>query len=163
MKITALVVLYLAAIVAANLFTVEFGPQASIYSAFLFIGLDFVCRDRLHDLFAERRVLGMGALIVTGSVFSYALNADAGRIALASCAAFALAATADALVYHWRRARPWAQRSNESNIAGAAVDSLVFPALAFPGPLMWVIVFGQFTAKVAGGAIFSLLLKRGRA
>lgn len=158
-KIISLCSLFLAAIVAANLSIAHFGPEASLVNAFLFIGLDLTCRDRLHDLFDGHRVVGMGALIVAGSALSYALNADAGPIALASCAAFGLAAIADAAVYQLRRKAPWFQRANESNLAGSAVDSLVFPALAFPGPLMWAIVFGQFTAKVAGGFVWSLVLK----
>jgi len=156
----ALVALYLVAIVAANLSVTHFGVEAAVYNAFLFIGLDLVCRDRLHDLFTRRRVLGMGALIVAGSALSYALNADAGPIAVASCAAFGLAAFADAVVYHLRRRASWLERSNESNIAGAAVDSVVFPALAFPGPLAFGVVFAMFTAKVAGGALWALALRR---
>jgi uncharacterized PurR-regulated membrane protein YhhQ (DUF165 family) len=41
----------------------------------------------------------MGALIAAGGVISYAFNRDAGRIAIASCVAFSLAATVDATAY----------------------------------------------------------------
>jgi uncharacterized PurR-regulated membrane protein YhhQ (DUF165 family) len=50
-------------------------------------------------------------------------------------------------------------RANGSNMAGAAVDSLIFPTLAF-GALMPHIVLLQFVAKVAGGAIWAALLAR---
>ena len=43
--------------------------------------------------------------------------------------------------------------------AGAAVDSVVFPALAF-GAMLPLIVVGQFGAKVLGGAAWSLVLRR---
>jgi hypothetical protein len=48
-SVTALVSLYLTAIVAANLLTARFGPTASIYNAFALIGLDLITRDRLAD------------------------------------------------------------------------------------------------------------------
>jgi uncharacterized PurR-regulated membrane protein YhhQ (DUF165 family) len=158
-----LVLLYLAAIVAANLSSTHFGPEASVVNAFLFIGLNLTTRDRLHDLWKTNRVVKMAALIATGSILSYLVNQDAARIALASCAAFAAAETVDFIVYSWRRRQgvPWLERSNESNIASASVDSVIFPLIAFPGPLVWLIVFGQFTAKVAGGFVWSLAL-RGR-
>jgi uncharacterized PurR-regulated membrane protein YhhQ (DUF165 family) len=65
--------------------------------------------------------------------------------------------TADTIVYQAVHRMPWAERSNLSNIAGAAVDSAVFCAgLGFP----FIVAFGQFTAKVAGGVLFVLLLER---
>lgn len=156
------VALYLAAIVAANLSVAHFGPGAVVFNAFLFIGLDLTCRDGLHDLFGNHRAVKMGALIMAGSGLSYALNAHAGTIALASCVSFAAAATVDAVVYQLRHSAPWFQRANESNVISAAVDSVVSPALAFPGPLALGIVFGQFTAKIAGGFVWSLALQRRR-
>jgi hypothetical protein len=62
-----LVLLWLAAITAANLISAHFGPEASIYNAFALIGLTLVIRDRLHDAWKTYRVLKMGALILTGS------------------------------------------------------------------------------------------------
>jgi hypothetical protein len=50
----------------------------------------------------------------------------------------------------------------KSNVAGAAVDSLIFPTLAF-GALMPAIVLAQFAAKVAGGAVWAYLMSRVRA
>jgi hypothetical protein len=62
-----LVAAYLAAIVAANLSIAHWGPKAAVYNAFLFIGLDLVTRDRLHDLWRGRLIRNMAALIATGS------------------------------------------------------------------------------------------------
>jgi hypothetical protein len=156
--------LYLVAIVAANLLVVWFGPGVTIVNAFLFIGLDLTARDRLHDAWrGNGLVWKMGALIVSGGVISYLLNRDAGRIAVASTVAFAAAALVDAGVYHLLRRHPFLVRANGSNIPGAAVDSIVFPTLAFGGFLPWV-TLGQFAAKVAGGFVWSLILndRRGR-
>jgi uncharacterized PurR-regulated membrane protein YhhQ (DUF165 family) len=151
----------LGAIVAANLITTEFGPEASIYNAFFLIGLVLVVRDLAHDAWQNHRALKMGALIGTGALVSYLVNNDAQQIAIASCVAFAAAETADGLLYHAARRLPWLERSNLSNLLGAAVDSIVFPWIAFNG-FMWAITFGQFSAKVAGGVLFSLLLLRVR-
>lgn len=146
------------AIVLANLATATFGPSASIVNAFLFIGLDLTARDRLHDTWHGRGLLWkMAALVITGSGLSYLLNRNAGPIALASCVSFAAAATLDALVYHVLRDRARLLRINGSNVLSAAVDSLVFPTIAFGGFLPWV-TLGQWLAKVAGGFVWSLIL-----
>ena len=50
-------------------------------------------------------------------------------------------------------------RSNGSNIAGSALDSIIFPTMAF-GVFMPEIILGQFVAKVAGGAIWSFILQK---
>ncbi len=156
------VIMYLSAIVLANLSIVQFGPSVSIINAFLFIGLDLTARDKLHESWRGRGLWPkMIALIVAGSALSWLLNRNAGPIALASLVAFGAAATVDALVYQALGAYPKWLRVNGSNVPSAAVDSLIFPALAFGLPLLWPIVLGQFTAKVLGGAVWSLLLRQG--
>lgn len=156
-----LIALYLAAIVAANLSVAHFGPASTIVNAFLFIGLDLTTRDALHEQWRENRWAKMGLLIAAGSALSWFLNRDAGPIALASFVAFALAGIADAAAYHLLGDRSRMLKVNGSNVVSAAVDSLVFPTLAFGG-LMWGIVVGQFLAKVLGGYLWSLVLMRRR-
>lgn len=156
-----LIGLYLAAIVAANLSVAAWGPSVSIVNALLFIALDLSARDRLHDAWAGRGLVWkMGALILAGSGFSYALNAAAGPIALASCMAFGVSAALDALVYSRLRAMSWHVRVNGSNLAGATADSLIFPLLAFGWPPLWWVVLGQFVAKVVGGAAWAWVLRK---
>lgn len=153
------VALYLVAIVLANLSVAAFGPSVVVFNAFLFIGLDLTARDQLHEAWRNDNLLPkMAALIATGSLLSWLLNRDAGPIALASFAAFAAAAIVDALVYHRLGRYPRWLRINGSNIPSAAVDSLIFPTLAF-GELLWGIVLGQFLAKVVGGFAWSLLFR----
>lgn len=163
LKTGAFIALYLGAIVAANLITTEFGPSASIYNAFFLIGLNLTVRDALHDMWERHRFLKMAALIATGSALAYAVNADAGKVALASFAAFAAAETVDAVMYHALKLRGvrWLERVTSSNFLSSAVDSIVFPTIAFSG-VMWSITFGQFVAKVAGGLVFALLLNARR-
>src|SRR4051812_29420230 len=105
--VVALVGAYLGAIVAANLITAHYGPSASIYNAFVLIGLDLSTRDALHDFWRSRRWLKLTALIFAGAGLSYAVNADAAQVAAASCVAFAAAGVVDAAVYHLLRRREW--------------------------------------------------------
>lgn len=151
-------VVYVAAICAANLLVVAFGPEISVLNAFVLIGMDLSLRDALHDRWREHRALRMTALIAIAGAVSWAMNPAAGVIAVASAVAFVAAALVDWSVYYAMRNHPWSERANASNIAGAAVDSFVFPALAFGFPLLWPIILGQFTAKVAGGAMWALLI-----
>lgn len=157
------VALYLAAIVAANITIAMFGPSVSILNAFLFIGLDLTARDKLHDAWNRRGLWWkMGLLIASGSILSWLLNRNAGPIALASFVSFACASVADTLVYLALGKQARLVKVNGSNIVSAAVDSLIFPTLAFGGfsPL---ITLGQFAAKVAGGFVWSLILNARRA
>lgn len=152
------VVLYLTAIIAANLLTAKFGVAASILNAFLFIGLDLTSRDKLHEAWQGRGLVWkMGALIATGSLLSWLLNRNAGMIAVASFAAFACAAIVDTITYQLLHERNYLVKVNGSNVFSALVDSLVFPTIAFGG-IMPLVTLGQFAAKVAGGFIWSLVL-----
>lgn len=149
---------YVVAITAANLSVAAFGPWISPLNALVLIGLDLSLRDYLHDRWQGAwlwpRMLG---LIATGGFVSFALNPAAGRIAAASCAAFVISGIVDAAAYHLLRSRPYLERSNGSNVFGAAVDSALFPTLAF-GVFIPTIVALQFAAKIGGGFLWSLAL-----
>lgn len=156
------ILLYLAAILLANLIITRFGPAAALPVAFVFIGLDLTARDRLHDAWHRRGLFWKMALLIgAGSILSFVLNRNSAPIALASFVAFAAAALADTLVYHVLRERARMLRINGSNVVSAAVDSIVFPTLAFGGWLP-AIVAGQFAAKVGGGFLWSLILTKWR-
>lgn len=154
------IAMYLSAIVLANLAITYFGPSAAIWVAFLFIGLDLTARDRLHEAWHKNGLIWkMGALIAVGSLISWLLNRNAGMIAVASFSAFALAAIVDTAIYQLLHNRTYLVKVNGSNLVSAAVDSLVFPTIAFGGFLP-LVTFGQFAAKVVGGAIWAWVLKR---
>lgn len=159
---------YLAAIVAANLVLTEIlqrggSPWWSVLTAFLFIGADFTLRDGLTEAWRGRGMRWkMALLIVAGSVLSYALNAGAARIAVASAVAWGSAAAVDWAVYMALYNRPWMVRANGSNVPSSAVDSVVFPWIAFGG-LNVGLSLAQFVAKVAGGALWAWLLRGWRA
>lgn len=145
---------YALAMTAANLSVAAFGPAISPLNAFLFIGLDLVLRDWLH---VRLKLWQMGVLIASTGLLTYLLNPASGKIAIASAVAFTTAAIVDWAVFA-RLKGSWVKRANGSNVISAAVDSLIFPTLAF-GVLMPHIIFLQFAAKVFGGFLWSLILK----
>ena len=149
------IISYAIAMTLANLSVAAFGPAVSPINAFFLIGFDLAMRDWLHVRLKQTHML---ALIVGTGVFTYVLNPAAGMIAIASASAFTLAALIDFAVFS-KVSGSWLKRSNTSNVAAAAVDSIVFPTIAF-GALMPHIVLMQFVAKVAGGAIWSFAIAR---
>lgn len=156
-----LIFLYLLAIVLANLSVATFGAQVVILNAFVLIAFDLTARDRLHEQWQHKHLRrNMALLIVTGSLLSALLNANATQIAIASCVAFGAAAVVDTLVYASLGERSRFMRMNVSNVFSAAVDSFLFPAIAFGLPVMWGIVAGQWLAKVVGGVLWSWMLSR---
>jgi hypothetical protein len=151
---------YLAAIVAANLIVAWQGAWITPYTAFLFIGLDLTVKDQLQDRWTRNGLVWrMGLLISAGSFLSWLLNRRAGRIAVASFAAFAVSTVIDTLIYAVVKGEKW-RKVGWSNLGGAISDSLVFPSLAFGWPPDPAIVYGQAAAKLAGGLFWSLILIR---
>lgn len=146
---------YVAAMLLANLLVSKFGPAISPVLAFFLIGFDLSMRDWLHVRLSAFQMI---ALIGIAGSLTYILNPAAGMIAVASAVAFTSAALVDWATFAKLRGT-WLFRANGSNVAGAAVDSLIFPTLAF-GALMPHIVALQFIAKVAGGFTWSLALSR---
>lgn len=149
------VFIYAMAMTVANLTVAQFGPWVSPINAFFLIGLDLALRDWLH---VRLKPSQMGALIAATGLLTYLLNPAAGMIAVASACAFSAAALVDWATFARLRGS-WMYRANGSNVVGAAVDSIIFPTLAF-GVLMPHIVAMQFAAKVCGGAVWTFLLRR---
>lgn len=147
------VIVYALAMTIANLSIAEFGPKVSPINAFFLIGLDLALRDWLQVKLKTRE---MGLLILASGGITYLLNPSAEMIAIASAIAFTGAAVVDWAVFT-KVTGSWFKRANTSNVAGAAVDSLLFPTIAF-GSLMPHIVLMQFVAKVCGGYVWALLL-----
>ncbi len=161
-KTNLFIVLYLVAVVGANLLVASFGPASVFIVAFLFIGLDLTTRDGLHEAWHGRGLWPkMLLLIGGGSLLSWLLNRNAGPVALASFVAFAAAGSVDALTYQLLHRQPWFVKINGSNVFSAAADSIIFPTIAF-GAFMPLIVLGQFAAKVGGGFLWALVLRHFR-
>lgn len=159
--------LYLLAVVVANLvMTAATGlplQQFIVVDAvvcLLFIAIDLVVRDALHERW-ERSALWprMLALVGAGSLLSFLLNGAAGRVALASFAAFFAAGLTDTAVYMLLHRYPRLLRINASNLASALVDSLVWPLVAL-GSFVPLVTAVEFVAKVGGGLLWGILLIR---
>jgi uncharacterized PurR-regulated membrane protein YhhQ (DUF165 family) len=155
MNLIIAIAAYAAAMTIANLSVATFGPSITPINAFVLIGLDLALRDWLH---VRLKVWQMGSLIAFTGALTFILNPAAGQIAIASACAFTAAALVDWGTFTKLRGS-WLFRANGSNVAGAAVDSLLFPTIAF-GALMPHIVAMQFVAKVAGGAVWAWLLNK---
>jgi queuosine precursor transporter len=161
------VTVYAAAMTVANLSIAHFGPWISPINAFVLIGLDLALRDWLHMRLKAWQML---ALIGASGLLTYALNPSAQHIVIASATAFTVAALVDWRVFT-RLTGSWLRRSIGSNVAGAAVDTVVFSTLAFwllspaPKPLEVVaqIAALQLAAKLAGGSLWAIALNRVRA
>lgn len=161
MRTPILIAVYLGVIVAANLLVTEYGAGIAAYVAFALIGPDLTVRDQLHRRWEGRHLwVLMGALIAAGGLLSYVLNADAASIAVASCVAFTGGAVCDAVIFAGLRGQPFDFRVTASNVAAAAVDSVLFLWLAFG--IVGAATFVQFVAKVAGGAIWLLVIEGSR-
>lgn len=160
--LTFAIAAYAASLVAANLLVAKFGPAIMPVLAFFLIGLDLALRDWLH---VRLRPLHMGALIAATGLLTYLLNPAAQQIAIASAVSFSVAAVADWLVFV-KMPGSWLKRSASSNVAGAAVDSIMFPAMALAGvvplPVLLTTMAAQFLAKALGGTAWTWLLSRRR-
>lgn len=165
MNTRILIAAYLAAIVVANLTVAAFGPAVVVVNALVLIALDLTARDRLHEAWSGSHLRrNMALLIASGSILSAALDYAALPVAVASFCAFALSESADTFVYSRLHHRGWLVKVNGSNLASAAVDSIVFLSLlAAFGGLPWILVLplalGQWAAKTIGGAVWSWILK----
>ena len=82
-------IIYILALVTANLLVAFIGPWFSIINSFVLIGLDLTLRDKLHDEW-NGNPIKIGSLIAVASVVSYLLNPASGQIAIASVIAFTL-------------------------------------------------------------------------
>jgi len=171
MRSVPLIVMYLAAIVLANVSFALWGMAVEPWISMLLIGLDLTSRDYLHRAWGHRGLAWkMGLLILSGSALSAllglvlpfvgsdpptAIEGGIVRVAIASAAAFAAAGTVDTLTYGLLRQR-WL-RINGSNLVAGLVDSAVFPIVAF-NELNWELVLYFEAIKFVGGAFWWLVL-----
>jgi len=156
------ILVFLLAIVAANLSVAYFGPVSTPFNAFFLIGLDISLRDQIHEKWHGKNLGSkMLGLICAGAIITYLLNRGAGMICVGSVIAFAGALIVDAVIYQKLLHRKKLIKMNWSNVGSAATDSILFPTIAFGVFMPWIIL-GQFVAKVAGGALWAWILTRGR-
>lgn len=159
LKIGALVVPYLAAVVAANLLVKHLGPSWAPVIAFCAVAAVLIFRDAFADLVGQglRAQAFQLGLIAAGAFVTWLLNQDAAFIAKASVIAFAASETTEQVIYRALRRLPWMDRAPISATVGAAVDSVLFLTIAFG--FNFLLVFYQWVAKVAGAWLWARLIK----
>lgn len=106
-------------------------PGLMAPSGVLLIGAALALRDSLHERLPRSAVAG---LIAGGAALSLAFSPPA--LAIASAVAFLLSELADFAVYDRLRKRGLAFAVLASGAVGAALDSVLFSALAF-GTVKW--------------------------
>jgi len=154
------ILIFLLAIVLANLSVAYFGPVSTPFNAFILIGLDLSLRDHIHEKWHGNNLgLKMLGLICAGAAITYLLNRGAGMICVGSVVAFAGALIVDALIYQKLFHKSRMVKMNGSNIGSSLTDSVLFPTIAFGVFMPWIILF-QFLAKVGGGALWAWILTR---
>lgn len=154
-----MIVIYVSALVIANLMVSWLGPWFSPINSLVLIALDLVMRDKLHEKWKDHLWIKMGGVILAAGVISYLLNPASQNIAIASMVAFCAAAVVDTFIYQRLIKRSWFVKVNGSNVGGALTDSILFPTIAF-GAFLPHIVLLQFAAKVCGGAVWSWILRK---
>jgi uncharacterized PurR-regulated membrane protein YhhQ (DUF165 family) len=151
------VLLYVAAIVAANVLTQRFGlvpagfgllVTAGTYAA----GFALLARDFAHRYAGVRWVW---AGILLGIVLSWFLASPV--LAMASAAAFGIAELVDLLMFLWLRPRGFIRAAWWSNVVSAPVDTFVFLAIA-GFPITWQTVAGQLLVKLLWATALPLLI-----
>jgi uncharacterized PurR-regulated membrane protein YhhQ (DUF165 family) len=176
-SIALFVTAYIVSNVVANWLAAEFGTQfvggvipVTAITALLFIGLPLSARDLLHEHWQGRHLWrNMLLLIAAAGVITYVFVPTAAFIAIASFIAFIAAGITDTLSYILLGKYDRFVRMNGSNVASAAVDSILFPLLAFvvlypgdpmPASALATVIASQLAAKVIGGAAWAWWLTR---
>jgi len=157
--------LYLGAIVLANYLITKYGQAALPFVSFCLIPFDLVARDLLQDQWSctpgprYKLILKMALVILAGAILSWVTGTGSLKVNIASCLAFMVAGTIDALTYQWMIQYGRILRINGATLTAAITDSIIFVAIAF-NEINWYLVGLQIAMKVAGGFVWSLLLYR---
>ena len=150
-------IIYIAAIVAANALTAHFGivpvgfgllVTAGTYAA----GFALLARDFVQRYLGVRWAL---AGVAFGIILSWVLATPA--LALASAAAFACAELVDTGLFTIVRRRGFVRAALLSCLVSAPIDTVVFLGVA-GFPLTWQSVLGQFIGKVLWATVVPLAI-----
>jgi len=148
------IAIYISAVVAANLAAAWFGPKITPLIAFTLIGLDLALRNRLALSLLRSEMLLM---IAASAAISYLINPASGQVALAGLMAFSASTLADWWLFS-SLSGTWFRKCLGGLALGSAIDSFLFPTLAF-GEFIAEIVALQFLAKLLGGTMWAYILK----
>jgi hypothetical protein len=160
MTTPVLIAIYLAVLVAANLVVYTTGQVALLLTGLVLVPLDFSIRVRLQEAWSGPGLwLRLAVLMVAGGGLTILVLPDASQVALASVSAFAAGSLLGAVVY--AAALRWRTTVARGCSLGAmaAIDSVVFPMLAFEQVSGWLMV-GQFLMKWLASGVFLVILNR---
>lgn len=154
---------YCGAITTANGLVTAYGQPALLVTAFCVIPFDLVVRDLMQDRWQDQSSwalrLRMAVVILAGSGLSYITTVGSLRVTTASFIAFSLTGLVDALTYQWMIKLGRLFRINTATVIGGMTDTVVFATIAFDHASLELMA-SQAVMKVAGGAVWSLLLFR---
>lgn len=152
------ILIYVAAVVLANLLVLWFGKYGLLLSSSLLIPFDFVMRCYFHERWkGATLILKLGVLILSAAVATYIINRESLPIALGSVSGFIVANIIAGMVYQSLIDKPPLYKVNGSDLVAIAVDSVVFQAVAFGVFDPWI-MFGQTAIKFLGGLLWYWIL-----
>jgi len=158
------ILIFLIAIVLANLSILYIGPQMAIWNSFILIGLDISLRDKLHERWHGKKLKrNIFFLVLTGAIITFLFNTQALWICIGSVLAFSLALFGDSYVYEKLFHKSKLEKMNISNMASALIDSGVFVLIALhflPLKEQIEIISMMAGAKVLGGSVWAWVLTR---
>jgi hypothetical protein len=158
MKTPLIILLYLVALIVANLTISVFGENGFYVVGFLLIPIDMLLRDILHERWKDNISIRMGGLIALGGVLTWLLNTDTLIIGIASVSAFTASMVVNTWIYQRMFGSSRVTKMNVSNFFASIVDSSVFILIFFG--FDWKIILIQSLIKFSGGFIFTLLFKK---
>lgn len=154
------IVLYLCAIIFANIVTARFAPlQMGVfiipYGSFL-IGVTFILRDIVQNRYGKKKTyLFIVTALVLSAISSYLLG-DTMWIVFASTVSFAISETTDTEIYS-RLKLSMNARILYSGIVGGILDSSIFVVIGLsplganlvPWEFIWMAILGQIIIKLS--------------
>lgn len=154
------IIIYVGAIILANLLVLWFGKYGLLLSSSLLIPFDFVMRCYFHERWkGTGLVIRLGLLIGSAALATYLINQNSLSIAIASVVGFIFANIMAGLIYQMLIEKPVFYKVNGSDFAAIMVDSVIFQAIAF-GSIDPVVMFGQVAIKMLGGLFWFWILFR---
>lgn len=153
------IILYLAAIILANVITAKFAPlQLGLfiipYGSFL-IGVTFILRDFVQNKYGKKKTyMLIGLALLLSAVSSYMLG-DTLWIVFASAVSFLVSESFDTEIYSRMRVS-FAKRVIFSGTVGGILDSAIFVIIGIsplgaglvPWDAVGMAILGQVTIKV---------------
>lgn len=164
------VVLYLLAIVTANVVTARFQPlELGVFlvpMGTLFIGLTFILRDLVQNKYGKRKTYLFITIAMALSALSSYLLGDTLWIVFASILSFLIAETTDTEIYS-RLNLPMSMRILYSGIIGGLLDSVIFVILGLsplgagfiPWEAVWMAIIGQVLIKTILQGLAAIIIK----